>query len=1107
MKTSNHDRGMCIRLVVPLLICCVLFDGRVAPAQTQNGEIKGVVTDEAGSRIPQAVVTATNQRTQIYRTVDSSATGDYVVSNLQPGIYRIAVTKQGFQKGLTQEVTVDVNQTVTLDIPLRVGTVSETVNVAAEGALLEAATAQLGTVITEEKIVDLPLNARNFSELVTLTPGAAPVSVGENNSPLFVAKVGQSYFPAINGQTNRSNTFTLDGIYNNGNYGGTYAIAPNIDALNEFKVQSHSDQAEFGGVTGGIVNLITKSGTNQFHGTAYEFLRNDALDARGFFTALKPPLRQNQFGATVGGPIKKNKTFFFFSYEGYRQRNPVSALTVVPTPQQLSGDFSGQSRKIYNPFSTRVNPASPNTYLRDPFPNNIIPASMLNPSMQAWAKAVIPAPITTGFGNFNQRNDDPQSFPSNQYNIRGDHQFSQSDSIWLRYIRGQQNQKSANPLPGTYSLTDLPDSNAGAGYTHIFGTNTVVTALFGYSSMRQITAPFVSSQNLIGEGLFPGLPAINAPGMTLPSAFGTIPSDTRDRGPQEGYQTGGDLSHNVNRHNLKFGVGFLALSYFTNETEGSMTYATSQTADLTNLGNTGSDIASFDLGVMNSWTYRNRQYGLQAQVWDLYAQDSWRVTDKLTVNYGLRWDLLRNPAFTKNFPSMWDFGTGKYLVGSPAIPACSATQPAPCLSDPNNAYVQQNVVFTGSSKFRSDNYKMFGPRLGLAYRLRPTMVVRTSFGLFYDLLAGSTQQAQNAVGNWPNTQLLVGTPNQNVVTATANNIFGGTDPRVPAATPLASYNYYYDPKIKDPYSEQWQLEIQKELPGSAQLTVGYVGSHNVRLTVGGDYNTALTPGPGPAMPRALWPNDPVSLWDRSVGQSAYNALQVKFDKRFSGGFSYLLSYTWSKSIDVASSGQFNDEGFSLQNPYDPNGSRSVSGFDIPQYFSAALVYDSPFGHGKRWLNSGVGAWILGNWQANSIIVLRSGQPFTLATNADIANIGAIAGSSQDRPNLVGNPGLANRSPTEWFNKAAYAVPAPYTFGTSGRNQLWTDPDKNVDVSLFRQDNLTERLRMQLRVECFNIFNHPTFGIPQTLITSSSFAAISSTISTARQIQMGLKFIF
>ena len=1102
MRFFLRDFGQTLFLLGALVLASPAW------TQTQNGEIKGVITDDGGSRIPKATVTATNQRTQIYRTVESTDSGDYVISNLQPGVYRVAVAKPGFQKGLSEEVTLNVNQTVTLDVQLRVGTVTETVNVAAEGALLEAATAQLGTVITEEKIVDLPLNARNFSELVTLTPGAIPVSVGENSSPLFVAKVGQSYFPAVNGQTNRSNSFTLDGVYNNGNYGGTYAVAPNIDALSQFKVQSHSDQAEFGGVTGGIVNVVTKSGTNEFHGTAYEFLRNDALDARGFFTARKPPLRQNQFGATLGGPVRKDKTFFFFSYEGYRQVNPNSALTVVPTPQQLSGDFSGQARQIFNPFTTRVDPANPNRYLRDPFPGNIIPASLLNPSTQAWAKAVIPAPINTGFGSFNQRNDDPQRAPFDQYNIRGDHQFSQADSLWGRFTRGEQNLRSANALPGTYSNTDLPSMNVGVSWTHIFGANTVLNTLFGYSNMRQFTAPFVSSQKLIEQGLFPGfLTNLNAPGMGIPSAFGTIPSDTRNRGPQEGYQGNVDLARSAGRHSFKFGGGAIALLYHTKETEGSMAFATSQTADLNNLGNTGSDIASFDLGVVNSWTYRNRIYDLQAQVWDLYAQDNWRVTDKLTLNYGLRWDLLRNPAFTRGFPAMWDFGSGKYLVGSTQPPPCSASQAAPCLSDPNNAYVQQNVVFTGSSKLRSDSYRMFGPRFGFAYRIHPTMVVRSSFGVFYDLLAGATQQAQNAVGNWPNTQLLVGTENRNVVTATANNLFGGHDPRIPQATPLASYNYYYDPRMKDPYSEQWQLEIQKELPGSAELTLGYVGSHNLRLSVGGDYNTALTPGPGPVGPRALWPNDPVSLWDRSVGQSKYHAFQAKFDKRFNHGFSTLLSYTWSKSIDVASSGQFNDEGFSLQNPYDPNGSRSVSGFDIPHYFSAALVFDSPFGHGKRWLREGVISRILGSWQMNGIVQIRSGQPFTLATNADIANIGAVAGSTDARPDLIGDPHLSNPSPAAWFNTKAYAVPRQYTFGSSGRNQLRTQGYRNFDLSLFREDALWERLRMQVRVEAFNVFNHPTFGTPQTSITDPRFGQISSTVSTARQIQLGLKLIF
>lgn len=1093
-----------------LVFNCGFIALLLAPlAWAQDAELNGSVRDPTGAVVPNAEVRALNKGTGTNRTTKTNDSGLYVLQSLQPGAYEVEISAGGFKKFVRTDLELHVAQKATLDFTLEIGDVRESVSVTAGTETLETSTTQLGTVITPEKIVDLPLNARNFTELITLTPGAIPVSVGENNSPLFVAKVGQSYFPAVNGQSNRSNTFTLDGVYNNGNYGGTYAVAPNIDALSEFKVQSQSDQAEFGGVVGGVINVVTKSGTNEYHGTAYEFLRNDALDARGFFTAKKPPLRQNQFGATLGGPVRKDKTFFFFSYEGYRQINPTSSLTNVPTPQQLGGDFSAQSRPIFNPFSTRVDPTTPGRYLRDPFPGNIIPASMLNRSIQVWAKTVIPAPINTGFANFNMRNDDPQRSPFNQFNIRADHRFTQADSVWFRYTRGEQNLRSANALPGTYSESDLPSSNLGGNYTHIFGTSTVLNALFGYSTMRQITTPFITSQKLVAQGLFPGFdPALNAPGMNgLSSAFGGLPSDTRNRGPQEGFQGTVDLSKIVGRHSFKFGGGALILRYHTNETEGSMGFSTSQTADLNNLGNTGSDIASFVLGVVNSWAYRNRKYDLEAQTWNLYFQDSWRLTDKLTMNYGLRWDLLRNPEFSRAFPSMWDFGAGKYIVGSNPVPPCSSTQPAPCLTDSNNAYVQQNVVFTGSSKFRSDDYKMFGPRLGFAYKVRPTMVVRASFGIFYDLLAGSTQRAQNPVGNWPNTLLLSGNENRNVVTSTADNIFGGNDPRIPLPTPLASYNYYYDPKMKDPYSEQWHVDIQKELPGSAQLTLAYVGSHTLRLAVGGDYNTALTPGPGPAQPRALWPNLPVSLWDRSIGQSKYNAFQAKFEKRFSDGFSSLLSYTWSKSMDVATSGLFNTENFSLQNPYDPNGSRSVSGFDIPHYFTAAIIYELPFGHGKRWVSDGIASRIVGSWRINSIIQLRSGQPFTLFTNVDIANIGAIQGGSQDRPDLVGDPHVDNPSPSRWFNKSAYAVPKPYTFGTSGRNQLRSDSYQNFDLSLFREDALTERLRMQFRAEAFNILNHPSFGTPQGLITSPTFGQVSSTVSAARQIQLGLKLIF
>ena len=1077
----------------------------------QDAELNGIVRDASGAVVSKSAVRVLNKETGASRSAETNESGLFVVTSLRPGLYDVDVSAPGFKKFVRKDLELRVAQKATLDFTLELGSVQESVTVKGGNETLETSTAQLGTVISPEKIVDLPLNARNFTQLMTLTPGATPVSVAENSGGfLFVPRVGRSYLPAVNGQSNRSNSFTLDGVYNNGNYGGTYAIAPNVDALSEFKVQSHSDLAEFGGVSGGVVNLVTRSGSNEFHGSLYEFLRNDALDARGFFTSGKPPLRQNQFGATGGGRIVKDRTLFFASYEGYRQVNPSASLTRVPTPDQLSGNFTSSSRQIFDPFSTRTDPATAGRFLRTAFPGNIIPASRLNPSMVAWSKAVIPSPINTGFAGFNQRNDDPQRFPYNQYNVRGDHRFSNTQSLWGRYTWGNQNARAANALPGTYSLTELPSSNLGVGYVHVIGANSVVTGLFGYSKMRHRGAPFITEQKLVDQGLFPGLPTspnFNAPGVGIPSLFGVIPSDTRNRGPQEGFHTQGDWSVLVGRHSIKVGGGVVLMRYHTDETDGALRFADLQTADLNSPGNTGQDVASFMLGVVDTWSYRDRKYSLEAQTWNGYIQDSFKVNDKLTINIGVRWDLLRNAQFTRNFPSMWDFSSGKYIVGSTRPPDCAVAKAAPCLREPDNAYIRDNVVFTGSSKFRKDDYKMFGPRFGFAYRYKPNVVVRGSYGIFYDLQAGATQQAQNPVGAWPNTALVSAPENRTLVTSVASNLTQGNDPRIPIATPSNSYNYYYDPNFQSPYSQQWHLEIQKEFAGNTQVTVGYVGSHNLRLPIGGDYNTARTPGPGPDRPRALWPNLPVSLYDRSIGQSGYNSLQAKVDKRYSNGVSYLLAYTWSKSIDTGSSGQFGVESGSIQDPYNPNGSRSVSGFDIPHNFSSAFVYELPFGPGRRWLQSGPVSRIVGAWQVNSIFQVRSGQPYTLFTNADIANIGAVDATTRARPDLIGDPHLSNPTPARWFNTAAYAVPRQFTFGSSGRNQLRTDGMVNVDFSFFREESFGERVRAQLRVEAFNLFNHPTFGIPQTLISSPVFGRVSGTASTARQIQLGLKLSF
>jgi hypothetical protein len=981
------------------------------------------------------------------------------------------------------------------------------VEVTGDAPVIETTTGQLGTVVTAEKISDLPLIARNFTQLLTLTPGASPINVTQADQN---QRIGISVQPAMNGQSNRSNSYTLDGTFNNGHFTGTYAVAPSVDALDQFKVQSHSDLAEYGGVTGGVINIASKTGTNSFHGTLFEFLRNDKLDARGFFTASKPVLRQNQFGVSVGGPVIKNKTFFFFSYEGYRQRSGANILSVVPTQAQLSGDFSATARRLYDPFSTRANPSNSAQLLRDPYPNNRIPTSQLNRSILTYTQAIVPAPVDTGVSGFNSRNGDPQSFPANGYSIRVDHYLSERDTLWFRSTWSKQDISAGQALTGTNTVTSITPKNIGAQYSHIFGPNTVFTGLFGFSSSTLIDHPFLTDKNLIADGLFKGFqtdPRSNAPGVTIPGYFSLSMRDRR-LGPQRGWQVKGDLSHIIGRHTIKFGVDVVRQPWENFQLTQGLTFNTRQSADLNSLGTTGDALASYLLGVHESVTTFDVGFGLESQNWSGYIQDSWRASSRLTLNFGLRYDLVRMPNFYTDFQSTWDFNTGKYLVGIDRPGACSATAP-PCLQNPNDPYIQQWVVFTGNSQLRRNDYKMFGPRFGFAYQANSRTVVRGGFGIFYDTMAGVNQQAQNGAinnANWPGNRGATLNLNANAVETTADTPFGSRNPLSPEPTPAAMNAFYYDPNFQNPYSQQWNLEVQREIIPNLTLSTAYVGSHTLRLSIGGDYNTALKPGPGPDRPRALWPHAAVTGYDRSVGQSSYHGLLVKAERRFARGFSYLVAYTWSKSIDVASSAQFR-ESMSLQDPYNPNESRSVSSFHVPHLFSTAAVYELPFGRGQRWVTDGIASKVLGNWQMNAITQIRGGQPYTLFMNVDVANIGAINQPVRARPNLVGDPTLANPRPEMWFNTAAFASPAQYTFGSSGRNILTSDGLVNFDLSLFREDRIREAMRLQFRAELFNAFNHPTFGTPVALFTSPQFGRVTSTVSTARQIQLGLKLIF
>ena len=448
----------------------------------------------------------------------------------------------------------------------------------------------------------------------------------------------------------------------------------------------------------------------------------------------------------------------------------------------MGGDFSSSSRQIFDPFTTKADPNNPGTFLRDPFPNNRIPANRINASTKAWADAVIPAPVQTSVPGFNHLNTDKQKDPADQFNVRVDQNFTPKDFMWFRATWGNQNRTQTQAIAGTNLVSEIPVVNIGASYTHIFGVSTVFNTLFGYSGMTQDDAFFITEQDLIGKGLFEGMAkTVNAPHMSLPNYFG-LTSDIRTFGPQDAWQYRADLSHVKGNHTLKFGGEVIVQPWAQFNTNSQLTFSTAQSADLSRQGSTGDDAASFLLGVYDQAGSTNTDFALKSTIGNFFVQDTWKVTNNLTLNMGLRWDLLIAPEYSLNASATWDFNTGKYIVGRPTPPPC-ASSPPPCLVDPNNEYNRQYVVFKGTSKQREDQYKMLGPRFGFAYRARPTLVVRGSFAILFDLISGVNQQGQSG-SRWPKPDGIsrLGA-NRTVVEYTADRPFGAAQSDLPEPTP------------------------------------------------------------------------------------------------------------------------------------------------------------------------------------------------------------------------------------------------------------------------------------------------------------------------------------
>lgn len=1115
-----------------ILFLAVLLLPTYLSAQLSTATVTGIVRDASGSVVPDATLALRNVETNVERQTVSNPSGNYVFLNVPPGRYTLETRKTGFRVQRMEPFTLSVNQTATFDIALEVGTVEQAVNVEALAEMIQSSTAELGAVVAEKQVLDLPLNGRNFTQLLALTPGVAPVSVSQNAGGFGASTTtgSQFVFPAINGQTNRSNFFTTDGINNQGAFTSTYAVPPIIDAIQEFKVNSHNDQAEFGGALGGIVNVVTKSGTNELHGTGWWYVRNDAFDARNTFQQAVVPFKQNQFGASLGAPVVipkvydgKNRTFFFVAYQGWRYRRPANSFFRVPTEANLRGDFSDEPRQLFNPFSTRPDPGRPGAFIRDPFPGNQIPSNLIDPRMAAFARATLPPPTNVGVADRNAIDPTPLRQNQEEYTARIDQNIGANNFIWFRYSGLLLDESRSGGRPALRTTQERPAKNYGVSFVRTFSPSTVLQAQYGRVHTQDnartrfvVPVPDVGFASTFGGSFISGSPI--TPAINVADFFSGGESNTLNPSMSDIHQYKGTLSKIIGNHTLRFGGELNSSNFEAFYENANVGFNTQQTSNPANPAQIGSSLASFLLNVPDSAGRRNvHETTRWGGVMGFFIQDQWKVTSRLTLNLGLRYDRTFVPPYGKESTvgqqggietGAMDLNRGIYILQR-VPPSCRERGRAPCIPTADGS-LPEHVVVDPRGKIYHDTTDNWGPRVGLAYRLTQNTAIRASGGIFYDNWASVTQTAQNFEGGWPDVaqqlanNMNVPVPGSPTPTRTGQNPF--PEGLFPGPTPFNQVLWYMDPHFKNPYSMQWNFGVQQQLNQSTAVSVNYVGSGTKRTNLGGYYNVALTPGPGNPRERAPFPYIAPTFFDRSWGRANYHGLQFFFDKRFSRGLAYQVSYTYSKAIDIGSSGWYGVEGHSVQDPYNFNRDRSVSAFDLTHVLSVNLLYDIPVGRGRLFSTGNtVADYLLGNWQLNTITTARSGLPYNIVVSGDIANTGNT--SNYLRGNLVGNPRLDNPTRQRWFNTSAFAVPERFTFGNVGRNVLRSDAYWNVDLSLFRQFPFMERRRFELRAEAFNVFNTVVYGTPQGNMSSPIFGQVTGTANNPRSLQLGLKIIF
>ena len=1105
---------------------CLAAEAQLLPAS----EIFGMVWDSTGSAVPHARMTASNTETGITHKAESDESGRFSIPFLSQGTYRLSVRSAGFMISTVPGIALHAGQQLRMDVRLLLAAVAESVHVT-DITLLDTASSEVGETVSGNVIRGLPLNGRNFTELLATAPGVTPVSSAQGSSPgrTDAEPTGipgsRVLKPSFHGQQNRSVIYYLDGIVNTDFRVTTYGYLPSIDLLDSMRVHAHSDKVEWGGVTGGVVNLVSKSGTNEFHGTMFSFVRNNAFDARDPFkdaTSDKAaPFRQNQFGATFSGRIVRNKSFFSLGFEAWRYRKPTQSLGRVPTAEELAGDFSNSiiGQAIFDPFSTRLEPRG--NYARSRFPGDRIPKALLSTQMTGYFEAYEERPnLVDPVSNF--INSSSSADDANSLQVKIDHRFSERDSVFTR-VSQMTRQSLEHRGQKSSDGSDMVARNFGGGWLHIFDP-TIALNLRGGVARRDFLFDLkshaagvdgLSRLGFLDVERFGGLQV----GLTNPWGTTGITGAAPRGNPT--FNVAGDLTVVRGRHTLKVGGQWMAVKRLQSNAFQIFRFADQVTGDPQNPGVTGASLASALLGLPSSFEGFQPNDGtinFRVPTYSVYVQDEWRASSRLTVNYGVRFDY-NQPATILNDGLMGgiDIDRQVWLIGAQSMPGnCSQTGRAPCI--PDDVPHRDRIVLAHPTNFLPNPVKdNWGPRIGVAYRLGDHAVLRGGYGLYWDALTSNSQYTQHNINTWPVSSGFSGKANDLGEAAQSISDLEGNFPAVlPAASPWVLDTWSNDPQRKNAFSHQWHVELQRQVTGQLMASAAYVGSVNGRGEYSGVGNSATVPGPG--TPDEVNTRRPFpqagggTFYGRSIGESSYHALQLKARRRFSDGLQMLLSYTWSKSMDNGSSGWFGAENgpggsSAVQNYHDPDSNRSVSSYNIPHFLSFYSVYELPVGKGKRYLSSGPAAWVLGNWQTNVILQWRSGQPYNLEVPGDVANIGnSVAWWNYARPNLVGDPRPGTPTAERFYNPDAFDVPS-LEYGNFGRNVLASDPVFNTDFSLFKLISLTDRRRVEIRLEAFNVFNHIDWSPPGTLVGRAGAGRVSSTAHAPRILQLGIKLHF